>query len=66
MRQTYCDLNSDEAFKIMHQIIMAKIKKYARENQIAFDVIIKHSNMISECWYKETKYDKKEVLINLY
>ena len=45
---------------------MAKIKKYACENQIAFDVIIKHSNMISECWYKETKYDKKEVLINLY
>ena len=49
----------------MHQIIMTKIKKYACENWIAFDVIIKHSIMISECWYKETKYDKKEALINL-
>ena len=39
----------DEAFKYMHQSIMAKIKNYAREECIVLDAIIKHSITIFEC-----------------
>ena len=37
------DLDIDEAFKSIHQSIMTKIRKYACEDWIALDVIIKHS-----------------------
>ena len=37
------DSEIDEAFKSMHQSIMAKIKNYVCENRIVTDVIIKHS-----------------------
>ena len=53
------DSDIDEAFKSMHQNIMAKIKHYACEDWIALDVIIKHSIKIFECYYKETKWHKK-------
>ena len=43
------DLEIDEAFKSMHQIIMAKIKNYASEDCIVLDAVIKHSIKISEC-----------------
>ena len=49
----------DEAFTSMHQSIMSKVTKYASEDWIVLDVIIKHSIKISECWYKKEKYYKK-------
>ena len=43
------DSDIDEVFKFMHQSIMAKIKGYATEHWVVFDVIIKHSIKIFEC-----------------
>ena len=43
------DSDTDEAFKSMHQSIMAKIKNYTCKDWIALDVIIKHSIMIFDC-----------------
>ena len=43
------DSDIDEAFKFMHQSIMAKIKNYACEDWIVLDVIIKHSFKMFEC-----------------
>ena len=43
------DSDIDEAFKSMHQSIMAKIKNYACEDWIVLDVIIKHSFKMFEC-----------------
>ena len=40
------DSDIDQAFKSMHQSIMTKIKNYASEDCIVFDVIIKHSSKI--------------------
>ena len=37
------DLDIDEAFKSLHQSIMAKIRNYACKDGIFLDVIIKHS-----------------------
>ena len=37
------DSDIDEAFKSMHQSIMTKIKNYAREDCIVFNIIINHS-----------------------
>ena len=39
----------DEAFTSMHQSIMSKVTKYASEDWIILDVIIKHSIKTSEC-----------------
>ena len=39
----------DEAFKSMHQSILAKIKNYACEDYIVLDVIINQSIKIFEC-----------------
>ena len=39
----------DEAFKFMHQSIIAKMKSCARKDWIILDVIIKHSIKIFEC-----------------
>ena len=43
------DSNIDEAFKSMHQSIMTKIKNYACEGWIVFDVIVKHNIRVFEC-----------------
>ena len=43
------DSDIDEAYKSVHQSIMAKIKNYACENCIVLYVIIKHSIKIFEC-----------------
>ena len=43
------DLDSSEAFKSMHQSIMAKIKYYSCKDWIVLDVIIKLSIKICEC-----------------
>ena len=43
------DSDIDEAFISMHQSITTKIKNYACEDWIAFDVIIKHSIKIFAC-----------------
>ena len=43
------DSDIDEAFKSMHQNIMAKIKNYACEDWILLDSIIGHSIKIFEC-----------------
>ena len=50
------DSDIDEAFNSMRQRIMTKIKNYACEDWIVFDVIIKHSIKIFECYYKEEKW----------
>ena len=44
---SYSDI--DEAFKFMHQSIMTKIKKYASEDCIVLDAIIKYIIKIFEC-----------------
>ena len=49
------DSEIDQAFKSMYQSIMTKIKNYAYEDWIVLDVIIKHSIIIFEYWYKENK-----------
>ena len=49
------DSEIDQEFKSMHQSIMTKIKNYAYEDWIVLDVIIKHSIIIFEYWYKENK-----------
>ena len=41
--------DTDEAFKSMHQSIMAKIKNYVSKDWITLDVIIKHSIKIFVC-----------------
>ena len=43
------DSDIDEAFKSMHQSIMTKIKKYAFEDLIVLDAIVKHSIKTFEC-----------------
>ena len=43
------DLDTDEAFKSMHQSIMPKIKNYVCKDYIVLDAIIKHSIKIFEC-----------------
>ena len=43
------DSDIDEAFKSMHQNIMTKIKSYASEDYIVFDVIMKHSIKLFGC-----------------
>ena len=43
------DSDIDELIKCMHQRIMKKIKKYACENWIVLDIIIKHSIKIFDC-----------------
>ena len=43
------DSDIHEAFKSMHQSIMAKIKKYVCDDWIVLDVITKHSIKIFEC-----------------
>ena len=43
------DPDIDEAFKSMHQNIMTKIKKFACEDRIVLDLIIKHSIKIFAC-----------------
>ena len=50
------DSDIEEAFNSMRQRIMTKIKNYACEDWIVFDVIIKHSIKIFECYYKEEKW----------
>ena len=42
------DLDTDEAFKSMHQSIITKTKNYACEDCIVLDAIIKHSIKIFE------------------
>ena len=49
------DSDIDEAFKSMHQSIMTKIKTYACEDWIVFDIVVKHSTKIFYCYYKENK-----------
>ena len=57
----------------MHQSIMTKIKKYASEDCIALDVIIKHSIKVFEClsiriinsikkWIEQVIYSKTKSL----
>ena len=53
------DSQIDEAFKTMHQSIMAKIKSYTSEDCVFLDVIMKYSIKIFECQYKEQKQHKK-------
>ena len=48
------DSDTDESFKSMHHSIVTKIKNYACEDWIDFDVIIKHSIKIFAC-YKLSK-----------
>ena len=43
------DTEIDEAFKSMHQGIMAKIKYSTREDWIFIEIILKHSIKIFEC-----------------
>ena len=43
------DLDIDEAFKPIHQSITTKVKKYACEDYIVLDTIIKHSIKIFKC-----------------
>ena len=43
------DSDIDEAFKSMHQSIMTKMRNYACQDWIVFDVIIKHIIKISHC-----------------
>ena len=43
------DSDIDEAFKSMHQSIMTKMRNYACQDWIVFDVIIKHIIKISQC-----------------
>ena len=47
------DSDIDEAFNSMQQSIMTKVTKYACEDWIVLDIIIKHSIKIFECYYKE-------------
>ena len=42
------DSDIDEAFKSMYHSIMTKIKNYACEDWIVFDIIIKHNIKIFE------------------
>ena len=50
-----CDSGINETFKSMLLTIMIKIKKYAYEDCIVLDAIIKRSIKIFECQYKEKK-----------
>ena len=43
------DSDIDEALISMHQSIMIKIRKYARENWLVLDIIIKHGIKIFAC-----------------
>ena len=43
------DSDIDEAFKSMYQRVMTKTKKYASEDWIVFDVIVKDSIKNFEC-----------------
>ena len=55
-----------EAFQSMHESIMTKMNDYACKDWIVFDVIIKHSIKIFECYYKENKkHIKMEIISNL-
>ena len=45
---TASDSDVDESFRSMHQSIMTEIKKYACEDWIVLDVIIKHNIKIFE------------------
>ena len=42
-------LDIDEAFKSMHQSIMAKMRNSVRKDWIVLDVVIRYSIKISEC-----------------
>ena len=48
-KQFASDSDIDEAFTVMHQSIMTKIKKYVCKDRIILDVIIKLSLKIFEC-----------------
>ena len=43
------DSNINEAFKSIHQSIVAKIKSYACKDRIVLDVILKHTIKTFEC-----------------
>ena len=49
------DSDTSEAFKSMHQIIMAKIKCYSCKDWIVSDIIRKHDITIFEWYCKENK-----------
>ena len=57
------DLDIDEAFKSMHQSIMAKINNYTCECYIAIDTVTKHNIKIFKSQYKEKKMG---IISNLY
>ena len=59
------DLDIDEAFKLVHQSIMTKIKIHAYEDCIVLDVIINHSIKIFECWKRRKNSIKMEIIKNV-